>query len=51
MLQVRIWDYYGHRKHALMNDMDKTLDDVNLQMDQDVSLYHILSRSFPIAFT
>ncbi|CAK8543025.1 unnamed protein product [Lathyrus sativus] len=34
--QVRIWDYYGHRKHALMNDMDKTLDDVNLQMDQDI---------------
>lgn len=34
--QVRIWDYYGHRKHVLMNDMDKTLDDVNLQMDQDI---------------
>ncbi|XP_058749243.1 ubiquitin carboxyl-terminal hydrolase 5-like isoform X2 [Vicia villosa] len=34
--QVRIWDYYGHRKHALMIDMDKTLDDVNLQMDQDI---------------
>jgi hypothetical protein len=36
---VRIWDYYGHQKHALMNDMNKTLDDVNLQMDQDVSLH------------
>ncbi|KAJ0042841.1 hypothetical protein Pint_18464 [Pistacia integerrima] len=34
--QVRIWDYYGHRKHALMNDMDKTLDDANIQMDQDI---------------
>ncbi|OMP02010.1 Peptidase C19, ubiquitin carboxyl-terminal hydrolase 2, partial [Corchorus capsularis] len=34
--QVCIWDYYGHRKHALMNDMDKTLDDANLQMDQDI---------------
>ncbi|KAK2416497.1 ubiquitin carboxyl-terminal hydrolase [Trifolium repens] len=34
--QVRIWDYYGHQKHALMNDMNKTLDDVNLQMDQDI---------------
>ncbi|KAA0051938.1 ubiquitin carboxyl-terminal hydrolase 5 isoform X1 [Cucumis melo var. makuwa] len=33
--QVCIWDYYGHRKHALMNDMDKTLDDANIQMDQD----------------
>ncbi|KAI3732227.1 hypothetical protein L1987_63426 [Smallanthus sonchifolius] len=23
----------SHRKHALMNDLDKTLDDANLQMD------------------
>ena len=38
ILQVCIWDYYGRRKHALMNDMDKTLDDVNIQMDQDVSV-------------
>ncbi|XP_022765626.1 ubiquitin carboxyl-terminal hydrolase 5 isoform X4 [Durio zibethinus] len=36
--QVSIWDYYGHRKHALMNDMDKTLDDANIQMDQDGEL-------------
>ncbi|KAJ4706718.1 putative Ubiquitin carboxyl-terminal hydrolase [Melia azedarach] len=34
--QVCIWDYYGHRKHALMNDLDKTLDDANIQMDQDI---------------
>ncbi|XP_021615796.1 ubiquitin carboxyl-terminal hydrolase 5 isoform X2 [Manihot esculenta] len=34
--QVCIWDYYGHRKHALMHDMDKTLDDANIQMDQDI---------------
>ncbi|CAN1160618.1 Ubiquitin carboxyl-terminal hydrolase 5 [Linum perenne] len=34
--QVCIWDYYGQRKHALMNDMDKTLDDANIQMDQDI---------------
>ncbi|KAM4091552.1 hypothetical protein ACJW30_09G144700 [Castanea mollissima] len=33
---VCIWDYYGRRKHALMNDMDKTLDDANVQMDQDI---------------
>lgn len=36
MFQVYIWDYYGHRKHALMNDMNRTLDDANIQMDQDV---------------
>ncbi|GAB4829450.1 ubiquitin-specific protease [Ancistrocladus abbreviatus] len=34
--QVCIWDYYGHKKHALMNDMEKTLDDANIQMDQDI---------------
>ncbi|GMH26056.1 hypothetical protein Nepgr_027899 [Nepenthes gracilis] len=34
--QVCIWDYYGRKKHALMNDMDKTLDDANIQMDQDI---------------
>ncbi|KAJ6921455.1 hypothetical protein NC652_015381 [Populus alba x Populus x berolinensis] len=34
--QVCIWDYYGQHKHALMNDMDRTLDDANLQMDQDI---------------
>ncbi|XP_024965664.1 ubiquitin carboxyl-terminal hydrolase 5-like isoform X4 [Cynara cardunculus var. scolymus] len=33
--QVSIWDYYSHRKHALMNDLDKSLDDANIQMDQD----------------
>ncbi|GKV28911.1 hypothetical protein SLEP1_g37898 [Rubroshorea leprosula] len=34
--QVCIWDYDGHHKHALMNDLDKTLDDAGLQTDQDI---------------
>ncbi|PWA60653.1 Peptidase C19, ubiquitin carboxyl-terminal hydrolase 2 [Artemisia annua] len=34
--KVRIWDYFSHRKHALMNDLDKTLDHANIQMDQDI---------------
>lgn len=34
--QVYIWDYYGHQKHVLMNDLDKTLDDAGIQMDQDI---------------
>ncbi|XP_058199784.1 ubiquitin carboxyl-terminal hydrolase 5 isoform X1 [Rhododendron vialii] len=34
--QVWIWDYYGRRKYALMQDMGKTLDDANIQMDQDI---------------
>ncbi|XP_024003784.1 ubiquitin carboxyl-terminal hydrolase 5 [Eutrema salsugineum] len=33
---VHIWDYYGHQKYSLMNDLDRTLDDANLQMDQDI---------------
>ncbi|RWV89909.1 hypothetical protein GW17_00047923, partial [Ensete ventricosum] len=36
--KVCIWDYYGEQKHALMDNMDKTLDDANIQMDQDVGL-------------
>ncbi|CAM8973220.1 unnamed protein product [Rhodiola kirilowii] len=36
--QVWIWDYYGHKKHALMNDMGKTLDDANIQTDQEILL-------------
>ncbi|KAL8146755.1 ubiquitin carboxyl-terminal hydrolase 5 [Apium graveolens] len=34
--QTCIWDYFGHRKHALMNDLDKSLEDVNIQMNQDI---------------
>ncbi|KAK9054996.1 hypothetical protein SSX86_026075 [Deinandra increscens subsp. villosa] len=33
---VRIWDYFSHRKHALIIDLDKTLDDANVQMDHDI---------------
>ncbi|KAL8170433.1 hypothetical protein V2J09_022237 [Rumex salicifolius] len=33
--QVCIWDYYGHQKQALY-DMEKSLDDANIQMDQDI---------------
>jgi ubiquitin carboxyl-terminal hydrolase 4/11/15 len=37
IMQVCIWDYYGRTKHSLMDSLDKTLDDSNIQMDQDVS--------------
>ncbi|CAM8924861.1 unnamed protein product [Rhodiola kirilowii] len=40
--QVWIWDYYGHKKHALLNDMGKTLDNANIQTDQEVS--HVFIR-------
>ncbi|VFQ95974.1 unnamed protein product [Cuscuta campestris] len=42
--QVCIWDYFSHQKHALMNDMEKTLDDANIQMDQDI-LVEVVSNS------
>ncbi|KAH7511707.1 hypothetical protein FEM48_Zijuj12G0011200 [Ziziphus jujuba var. spinosa] len=42
--QVCIWDFYGRQKHALMNDMDKTLDDANVQMDQDI-LVEVLNHA------
>nr|QJI10278.1 dbiquitin carboxyl-terminal hydrolase [Datisca glomerata] len=48
MEQVRIWDYYGHQKHALMNDMDKSLDDANIQMDQNI-LVEVINHGNNIA--
>lgn len=50
LAQVWIWDYYGHRKHALMQDMGKTLDDANIQMDQDVGLLLLCSLCLSISF-
>lgn len=35
--QIRMYDFYGQKKHALPMDLDKTLDDANIQMDQEVS--------------
>lgn len=43
--QTCIWDYFGHRKQSLMNDLDKSLDDVNIQMNQDVSYNHVSSSA------
>ncbi|KAJ1275321.1 hypothetical protein BS78_05G127000 [Paspalum vaginatum] len=34
--EVSIWDYYGRTKHSLMDNLEKTLDDANIQMDQDI---------------
>ncbi|KAL0436654.1 UNVERIFIED_CONTAM: Ubiquitin carboxyl-terminal hydrolase 5, partial [Sesamum radiatum] len=43
--QVSIWDYFSHQRHALMNDMEKTLDDANIQMDQDILVEVIDSKT------
>ncbi|KAL9224386.1 hypothetical protein vseg_000423 [Gypsophila vaccaria] len=42
--QIRVYDFYGQKKHALPNDMEKTLDDANVQMDQEI-LVEILKSS------
>uniref|UniRef100_A0A803MRX8 Ubiquitin carboxyl-terminal hydrolase n=1 Tax=Chenopodium quinoa TaxID=63459 RepID=A0A803MRX8_CHEQI len=34
--QIRIYDFYGQKKHSLPMDLDKTLDDANIQMDQEI---------------
>ncbi|GJN13067.1 hypothetical protein PR202_ga31400 [Eleusine coracana subsp. coracana] len=34
--KVCIWDYYNRTKHTLMDNLEKTLDDANIQMDQDI---------------
>ncbi|KAG8090764.1 hypothetical protein GUJ93_ZPchr0011g27883 [Zizania palustris] len=34
--EVCIWDYYGRTRHSLMDNLEKTLDDANIQMDQDI---------------
>ncbi|XP_073317409.1 ubiquitin carboxyl-terminal hydrolase 5-like [Primulina huaijiensis] len=42
---VYIWDYFSLRKHALMSDMEKTLDDANIQMDQDILVEVVSSNN------
>ncbi|XP_022862372.1 ubiquitin carboxyl-terminal hydrolase 5-like isoform X3 [Olea europaea var. sylvestris] len=41
--QVYFWDYYGCQKYSLMNDMEKTLDGANIQMDQDQILVEVIN--------
>lgn len=48
--QIRIYDFYGRKKHALPTDMDKTLDDANIQMDQEVGFLNLPSDLTTILF-
>ncbi|XP_049935881.1 ubiquitin carboxyl-terminal hydrolase 10-like isoform X2 [Nymphaea colorata] len=34
--KIRLWDYFNKTKNALLSDVDRTLEDSNLQMDQDI---------------
>lgn len=37
-LQIRIWDYFNKKKHVLLTDFNQTLEEAQIQMDQDVSI-------------
>lgn len=41
-LQIHLWNYFGGRKNALLEDFDKPLECVNLFVDQKVSILHNL---------
>lgn len=36
--QACIWDYYGKSKNQVLNNFDQTLEDAELQMDQEVTI-------------
>ncbi|XP_068635943.1 ubiquitin carboxyl-terminal hydrolase 9-like [Aristolochia californica] len=36
--KVHIWDYFQKKKNAILNNFDQTLDEAQLQMDQDILL-------------
>ncbi|KAK8518374.1 hypothetical protein V6N13_027851 [Hibiscus sabdariffa] len=39
--RVRVWDYFNKRKHAQLFASNKSLEESNLQMDQDILLEHV----------
>ncbi|KAK8685100.1 hypothetical protein V6N13_041109 [Hibiscus sabdariffa] len=39
--KVRIWDYFNKRKHAQLFASNKSLEESNLQMDQDILLEQV----------
>ncbi|KAE8710711.1 Ubiquitin carboxyl-terminal hydrolase 9 [Hibiscus syriacus] len=39
--KARIWDYFNKRKHAQLLVSNKSLEEVNLQMDQDILLEQV----------
>ncbi|CAN6466305.1 unnamed protein product [Victoria cruziana] len=34
--KIRLWDYFNKTKSALLSELDRTLGDSNMQMDQDI---------------
>lgn len=36
-IQVYIWDYFNKKKHTMLISSSQTLEESNVQMDQDVS--------------
>lgn len=48
--QVCIWDHYSRTMHTLMDNLEKTLDDANIQMDQDVRTGLIIVSNGKLCF-
>lgn len=45
--QVDIWDYYDKKKQKLLNNFDETLQEAQLQMDQEILLELKVDKPFP----
>ncbi|XP_057969699.1 ubiquitin carboxyl-terminal hydrolase 9-like isoform X2 [Malania oleifera] len=48
--KVRIWDYFNKQKHTILTISERTLEESNLQMDQDILLEVQLGGSWPSGF-
>ncbi|KAF8379919.1 hypothetical protein HHK36_027384 [Tetracentron sinense] len=48
--KAHIWDYFNKRKHSMLSVSDRTLDEANLQMDQDILLEVQLDGFCPPGF-
>ncbi|KAF8412057.1 hypothetical protein HHK36_000010 [Tetracentron sinense] len=49
-LQAHIWDYFNKRKHSMLTVSNQTLEEANLQMDQDILLEVQLDGYWPSGF-
>ncbi|KAL4187332.1 hypothetical protein AMTRI_Chr09g18480 [Amborella trichopoda] len=45
--KVRIWDYFNKKRHALLTNFDQTLEDAQLQMDQEILLELQVNGNWP----
>ncbi|KAJ8626189.1 hypothetical protein MRB53_019496 [Persea americana] len=48
--KIRIWDYFNKKKHALLTDFNQTLEEAQIQMDQDILLEVEVDGFWPSGF-